>query len=111
MENTTNSGNFEKVQEVLKEYGFDIGYGFFIGWVIGFTLKKFFKIFAFAFGVYLLTLFWLQHNGFITIHWDAFGQWIQHGQQEFQNYIKSLFNAVPFSAAFAVGFAVGFKMG
>jgi len=111
MENATSSAGFETIQEVLKNYGFDIGYGFFIGWVIGFTLKKFFKAFAFALGVYLLSLFWLQHNGFITIHWDVFGQWIQHGQEAFQNYVKGLFKAVPFSASFAVGFAVGFKMG
>ena len=113
MENAaaTASGGFEKIQEVLKEYGFDVGYGFFIGWVIGFTIKKFFKFFAFALGVYLLTLIWLEHNGFITIHWDLFGQWIQQGQQHFENWLKHLFNTLPFSASFAVGFAVGFKMG
>jgi uncharacterized membrane protein (Fun14 family) len=99
------------IQEVLKQYGFDVGYGFFVGWVIGFTVKKFFKFFAFAFGVYLLTLIWLDHTGIITIHWDYFGKIIEHGQQEFQNWIQNLFKAVPFSASFAIGFAVGFKMG
>ncbi len=110
MENAT-GGGFENVQEVLKDYGFDIGYGFFIGWVIGFTIKKFFKFFAFALGVYILSLIWLEHNGFITIHWDIFGKWIESGQKEFQDWIKGLFNTLPFSASFAVGFAVGFKMG
>ena len=109
MENSNIS--VDNIQELLKNYGFDIGYGFFIGWVVGFTIKKFFKIFAFALGIYFITLIWLQQNGFITIHWDVFGQWIQHGQQEFQNYIKSLFKAVPFSASFAAGFALGFKKG
>jgi len=109
MENTNQVG--ANIQELLKDYGFDIGYGAFIGWVIGFTLKKFFKIFAFVLGVYLLTLFWLQHAGFITIHWDVFQQWYQHGTQNFKHMVESLKNSVPFSASFAVGFAVGFKMG
>ncbi len=110
MENTSQTG-WENIQEVLKEYGFDIGYGFFIGWVVGYTIKKFFKFFAFAFGVYILSLIWLQHNGFITIHWDLLGQWIQEAQHNFQDWLKSLFNTLPFSASFAAGFAVGFKMG
>ena len=110
MENTTQAG-WENIQEVLKEYGFDVGYGFFIGWVIGYTIKKFFKFFAFTLGIYILSLLWLQHNGFITIHWDIFGQWIQEAQNNFQNWLKSLFNTLPFSTSFAIGFAVGFKMG
>jgi len=109
MENT--SASFEKVQEVLKDYGFDIGYGFFIGWVIGFAIKKFFKMFAFTLGVYLLSLIWLEHNGFVTVHWDLLGKWVEQGQQNFQEWLKGLFNTLPFSASFAVGFAVGFKMG
>jgi len=103
--------NIDNIQEFFKEYGFDVGYGFFLGWVVGFAIKKFFKIFAFVLGIYAITLIWLQQNGFITIHWDVFNQWFQHGQQEVQNYIKGLFKAVPFSASFAAGFALGFKKG
>ena len=99
------------IQQLLKDYGFDVGYGFFLGWVVGFSIKKFFKIFAFVLGVYVITLIWLQHAGFVTVNWDLFGQWIQHGQHEAQGWIKQLFKTVPFSASFAAGFAVGFKMG
>jgi len=52
------------IQQLLKDYGFDVGYGFFLGWVVGFAIKKFFKIFAFVLGVYIVTLIWLHHAGF-----------------------------------------------
>jgi uncharacterized membrane protein (Fun14 family) len=100
-----------QIQEVLKDYGFDIGYGFFVGFTVGYAVKKFFKVLLFVLGVYFLTLVWLQHVGVITVHWDIIGNWIKEGQQNFQQYLISLSKSLPFSASFAVGFAAGFKMG
>ncbi len=109
MEQTTQAVN--QIQEVLKQYGFDIGYGFFVGFTVGYAVKKFFKIFILVLGVYFLTLIWLAHTGAITIHWDLIGQWIEQGQSNFQHYLQGLAKSLPFSASFAVGFAAGFKIG
>ena len=111
MENATAGQVSQTIQEVLKNYGFDIGYGFFVGFTVGFAVKKFFKVFVFVLGVYFLTLIWLQHTGVITVHWDIIGNWIKEGQHNFQNYLIGLSKSLPFSASFAVGFATGFKMG
>ncbi len=113
MENATAGGQgiSQTLQEVLKDYGFDIGYGFFIGLTVGYALKKFFKLTLFVLGVYFLTLIWLNHVGVITVNWDIIGQWIKEGQQNFQHYIVGLSKSLPFSVSFAVGFAAGFKMG
>jgi len=112
MQNATDAaGQGFNLQELLKEYGFDVGYGFFIGFTVGFAIKKFFKLFVFVLGVYFLTLIWLEHNGVISVNWEIIGGWIQSGQQSFENFVRSLGKSLPFSASFAVGFAVGFKTG
>ncbi len=100
-----------QIQELLKNYGFDVGYGFFIGFTVGYAVKKFLKLFLFVLGVYFITLIWLQHVGVVTIHWDLVQQLVQQGQSNAKHYLEALQKSVPFAASFGAGFAVGFKMG
>jgi uncharacterized membrane protein (Fun14 family) len=101
----------QTLQEVLKEYGFDMGYGFLVGLTVGYALKKFFKLTLFVVGVFFLVIIGLQQAGIITVQWDAIGQWLTESQNNFQNFVQGLTKSLPFSASFAVGFAVGFRMG
>jgi uncharacterized membrane protein (Fun14 family) len=102
--------NQENITQFIQNYGVDVGYGFIVGFIIGYSVKKLLQIFIIALGIYLISLIWLEHKGFIEIHWDVLGPAIKEGQNKFQAWVNQLFKAVPFTTAFAGGFAIGFKM-
>ncbi|EDP75073.1 FUN14 domain-containing protein [Hydrogenivirga sp. 128-5-R1-1] len=93
-------------QEVVKELGF----GGAMGFLVGFTLKRVFKLLAFVVGLYILSLVWLADNGVITVNWDSLGKFASSFFSSFESFARTAVRTVSFGGSFAVGLAVGMKV-
>jgi uncharacterized membrane protein (Fun14 family) len=93
-------------QEVVKELGF----GGALGFLIGFTLKRVFKVVAFILGIYALSLVWLADNGLITVNWSALERFAGSFFSSFESFAKTTIRTVSFGGSFALGFAIGMKV-
>ena len=87
----------------------NFGVGAFIGFTLGFTLKRFFKMFVFLLGLYILSLLFLQNQGIIQLNPDALANWVNNLFQSFSNFVKGMVAPVSSLAGFTIGFAVGWK--
>ena len=47
-----------------------VGFGGLVGFLIGFVIKKLFKILAMIAGVFFAVLIYLEQQGMVTINWD-----------------------------------------
>ena len=92
--------------ESLKELGF----GAAIGFLVGFTLKRALRIFAFILGLYILSLLWLADNGVITIHWDKAEVFASGAMGSLNTLARTAVQTLSFLGSFAVGFAMGLKV-
>lgn len=92
--------------EALKELGF----GGAIGFLVGFTLKRVFKLLAFVLGLYLLSLIWLADNGVITVNWTALENFARGFFSSFQSFAQNIVRTASFGGGFAVGFAISMKV-
>ncbi|RLJ71580.1 putative membrane protein (Fun14 family) [Hydrogenivirga caldilitoris] len=93
-------------QEVLK----DLGFGGALGFLVGFTLKRVFKIAAFILGLYILSLIWLADKGVISVNWAAFGKFAGSFFSSFESFAKTAVRTVSFGGSFAIGFVAGMKV-
>ncbi|RLI26260.1 MAG: hypothetical protein DRO52_02750 [Candidatus Hecatellales archaeon] len=92
-----------------------LGFGGGIGFVIGFALKKLLKIILVLLGIYFVSLFYLAHEGFITINYEKFSELYEaltekllHGGFTVPAFLTS---HLPFAGAFILGLGLGFKVG
>ncbi len=92
--------------EALKELGF----GASIGFLVGFTIKRAFKIIAFILGLYILSLLWLADNGVITVNWTQVEGFVSGFMGSFTSLARTAVQTLSFLGSFAVGFAVGLKV-
>ncbi len=93
-------------QEVVKELGF----GGAMGFLVGFTLKRVFKLLAFILGLYILSLIWLADNGILTVNWEALGKFVSGFFTSFDSFARNAVRTVSFGGSFAVGLALGLKV-
>lgn len=92
--------------EALKELGF----GGALGFLVGFTLKRVFKMLTFILGIYILSLIWLADNGVIVVKWSAVERFAGEFFSSFESFAKNAVRTVSFGGSFAVGFAIGMKV-
>ncbi|RUM31594.1 MAG: hypothetical protein DSY42_02390 [Aquifex sp.] len=99
--------NFEQFlqSDAFKEFGT----GALIGFTLGFTLKRVFKLFVFLVGLYLIGLIYLSNQGIVEIHWNSLESWINYLYEGFKNFAKGITAPVASLGGFAVGFAAGMK--
>jgi len=89
----------------------DLGYAGFLGFVVGFAVKKLMNLFLMMVGLYLLSLLWLQSKGIISINLDQLFMLIKSIFSGLDAFVKGALKTVAFSSAFAGGFFIGFKTG
>ena len=92
--------------EVLKELGFGAG----IGFLLGFTIKRAFKVLIFFIGLYTLSLIWLADNGVIAVNWQQMNDLVNTTLTSFSAFARTALKALSFMSSFAVGFAIGLKV-
>ncbi|AEC52708.1 hypothetical protein PNA2_1793 [Pyrococcus sp. NA2] len=89
----------------------DVGIGAIVGFITGYALKKFIKIVMALIGAYILSLFWLQQKGVITINTDALFNLAKSATEQTLSLADKVIGILPGSAAFIAGFYLGFKKG
>ncbi len=87
-----------------------MGFGGALGFLVGFTLKRVFKIMAFLLGLYVLSLLWLADNGVIVVKWGEISKFANSFFSSFESFAKNTVRTLSFGGSFAVGFAIGMKV-
>ena len=85
-----------------------LGGGALAGIAVGYALKRATKIALFILGLCILVLYGLMKAGYISVHWDAVSQGLEHGSR---SAASMLGDVVKDLSASLVGFAGGFFMG
>lgn len=88
----------------------DLGFGGVLGFLVGFTLKRIFKLIAFILGIYVLSLLWLAENGIIVVRWQEIGSFAHSLFSSFDSFAKGIVRTLSFGGSFALGFALGMKV-
>ncbi|CAB50029.1 FUN14 domain-containing protein [Pyrococcus abyssi] len=89
----------------------DIGIGAIVGFIVGYALKKFLKLVLALIGAYILSLFWLQQKGVITINTDALFNLAKSATEQTMSLADKVVGILPGSTAFIAAFYLGFKKG
>lgn len=90
-----------------------LGGGGIAGWAVGFTLKKFAKMAAFAVGIAFISLQILAFNSFITIDWERIKTAVpdESIEKSATTVMSVITYNLPFAGAFLAGFWIGFRKG
>ncbi|MBP1911922.1 putative membrane protein (Fun14 family) [Thermococcus stetteri] len=89
----------------------DIGVWGAVGFITGYALKKLVKIVLTLIGAYLLSLFWLQQKGVITINTSKLFNLSENVTQQVLGLGQKVLGILPGTGAFVAGFYLGFKKG
>jgi len=88
-----------------------VGIGGVAGFLTGFALKKVMKIVMALIGAYLLSLFWLQQKGVITINTDRLFNITGDLTSQIVSISQKVIGILPGTGAFLAGFYLGFQKG
>ncbi|WP_099209860.1 FUN14 domain-containing protein [Thermococcus henrietii] len=89
----------------------DVGVGAIVGFITGYALKKLMKIAMAIIGAYVLSLFYLQKKGVITINTDKLFNLTGNLTQQVVSLGQKVVGILPGTSAFVAGFYIGFKKG
>ncbi len=89
----------------------DVGVGAVVGIITGFALKKILKLAIAIIGAYLLSLFWLQHKGVITVNEEKLFNLAAGWSSELLTLGEKVVGILPGTTAFLAGFYLGFRKG
>ncbi|NJE25378.1 hypothetical protein K1720_05135 [Thermococcus argininiproducens] len=89
----------------------DMGIGAVVGFITGYALKKFIKIVLTLIGAYILSLFWLQQKGVISINTDALFNLAESATTSTLTLAERAIGILPGTGAFVAGFYLGFRKG
>jgi uncharacterized membrane protein (Fun14 family) len=103
-----------------------IGIGGFLGFLMGYAIKKILKIIIIVAGLLVGIIYYLQYNGLIALDWGKVEQAVSNLMTNFDGLSLNapffpgisdqIFNAIsnsgiPLTGGFAAGFAFGFSKG
>ncbi|WP_297515055.1 FUN14 domain-containing protein [Thermococcus sp.] len=89
----------------------DMGVGALVGFITGYALKKLMKLAMAIIGAYVLSLFYLQQKGVITINTDKLFNLTGSITQQVVSLSQKVVGILPGTSAFVAGFYIGFKKG
>ncbi|WP_297491049.1 FUN14 domain-containing protein [Thermococcus sp.] len=89
----------------------DLGFGGIAGFVTGYALKKFMKIVLTILGAYILSLFWLQQKGVLTINTEKLFNLTGSAASQVVGLAQKAIGILPGTTAFVAGFYLGFQKG
>ncbi|ASJ00146.1 FUN14 domain-containing protein [Thermococcus gorgonarius] len=89
----------------------DVGVGGVAGFITGYALKKFMKIVMTIIGAYILSLFWLQQKGVITINTQKLFNLAESATSQTVGLAQKAVGLLPGTGAFIAGFYLGFQKG
>jgi uncharacterized membrane protein (Fun14 family) len=89
----------------------DVGVWGVVGFITGYALKKLLKLAMALIGAYILSLFYLQQKGVITINTDKLFNLTNNLAQQVMGIGQKVLGILPGTGAFVGGFYIGFKKG
>jgi len=89
----------------------DMGIGALIGFITGYALKKFMKLMMAIIGAYIMSLFYLQQKGVITVNTDKLFNLAGGVTHQVVSLGQKVLGVLPGTSAFVAGFYLGFKKG
>ncbi len=89
----------------------DVGVGGVVGFITGFALKKLVKLAMALIGAYILSLFWLQQKGVITVNTDKLFNLAGSVTSQITTLGEKVIGLLPGTGAFVAGFYLGFHKG
>lgn len=89
----------------------DMGIGALVGFITGYALKKFMKLVMAIIGAYIVSLFYLQQKGVITINTEKLFNLAGDVTQQVTSLGQKVLGILPGTSAFVAGFYLGFKKG
>ncbi|MEM1565912.1 MAG: FUN14 domain-containing protein [Candidatus Bathyarchaeia archaeon] len=102
------------MSDVLPPIIYQVGLGGFIGFILGFALKKLSKLVLFLIGLFVCLLVYLNIKGILSLNYEALFNFIS----DFLGAVGSAFSwlvhtiaLLPFAASFVAGFLLGLKLG
>jgi len=91
------------------------GFGFFVGFAVGLTLRMFFRISMIFVGLNLLALISLSHLGWLEVRWDImqeqFDHWSARFGEEFSEVKTLVAGSLPTVGLSGLGIFTGFRKG
>ncbi|SHK17140.1 FUN14 domain-containing protein [Thermocrinis minervae] len=87
----------------------DLGFAGLAGYALGYTIKRLMHFLFVLFGLYVLSLLWLESKGIITVEWKNLLHVFGGMFSGFNSFTQSILKKLAFSGTFAMGFFLGFK--
>ena len=87
-----------------------MGLGGLVGFLIGFTLKRAFRMFFLFLGLYLISLLWLSDLGLITVKWSEMDRFLGKVLTSSSELVRWLIGSLPFTGSFVAGLLIGLKL-
>ncbi len=89
------------------------GFGFFVGFTMGFAVRSFIKLALVICGFYFITLSMFSYTGWVEVHWDViqsqFEIWSGQVQEEIVSFKSFMTGTIPATGMLAAGLATGLK--
>jgi uncharacterized membrane protein (Fun14 family) len=102
------------MSEVLIPIGYQLGVGGFLGFIVGYAVKKLTKIIAVLAGIFALLLIYLGYEGVISVNYDKLAEMLQKligTADQASNLLIPIIANLPFAGSFIAGAAIGLKLG
>lgn len=88
-----------------------LGGGTIAGIAVGYAAKVAAKWALMMLGLILIGLYFLAHQGYLTVHWDAVSQGIEQGSRGVGAWFSAMLTSLsPSLVGFGAGFLVGLKI-
>ena len=102
------------MSEILTPVVYQLGIGGFLGFFVGYAIKKMTKVLAVLIGIGALILIYLGYEGIININYDKLAEVFERlmgTASQASTVLTPIIANLPFAGSFIAGLAVGIKLG
>jgi len=102
------------LSELIPPIVYQVGVGGFLGFIVGYAIKKLTKLIAVLVGVFALLLLYLGYEGVISINYDKLVEVLERLiglASQTPAIIAPIIASLPFAGSFLIGIALGLKIG
>ena len=102
------------MSEILTPIAFQLGTGGILGFVVGYALKKLFKIVAVLVGLFAIALIYMGYQGVINVNYGKLAEGVGNllgNVSSMSGLITSVVVNLPFAGSFLAAMALGLKVG
>jgi uncharacterized membrane protein (Fun14 family) len=104
----------KRMGDILPPIVYELGLGGFLGFIVGFSVKKLGKLILVLAGLFVTVLVYLGLRGVLSVNYDALFRLLSDLLGKVSGAFSWLIHTIillPFAASFIAGFLAGFKLG